>query len=275
VFHDPDYDPSKQANGLEQDTDPVASPHGLRTLMEPTRAWFEAFRTLAMMPALPLYHKGDGHPVLVLPGLATSDLSTLALRLFLRSRGYDARGWKLGFNRGPASVGMRGERIARRLHHIHAETGRKVSLVGWSLGGLIARELAKLHPEPVRSVVTLGSPIAGMPHVSKVTWLYRALSGHEPGASPQRAARFRRPPAGVPCTSIFSYTDGIVPWQNSIQACTALSENISVRSSHLGMGWNALVYYLLAERLQQEKHSWRRFEVKGWRTAVYRSQGRQ
>ena len=164
---------------------------------------------------------------------------------------------------------MNGERIIARLEEIHRETGQQVSLVGWSLGGLIARELAKLHPEPVRQVLTLGSPIAGMPHVSRVTWLYKALSGHTPVATPAKAQAFRSPPPEVPCTSILSYSDGIVPWRNSLQRRTSISENISVRSSHLGLGLSTLVFYLLAQRLQQTKERWQHFTPKGWQSLFY------
>jgi len=118
MFHDPDYDPQHAVNGLEEGVDPVDSPGSFRSLSDPFRAWLDAYRAMATLPALSLYPRGDNLPVLVLPGLGGSDLSTSLLRTFLRARGYDARGWKLGFNRGPASVGWYGERISARLWEI-------------------------------------------------------------------------------------------------------------------------------------------------------------
>ncbi|MBY0423006.1 MAG: alpha/beta hydrolase, partial [Parvularculaceae bacterium] len=102
---------------------------------------------------------GDGHPVIVCPGWLTSDRSTSLLRRFLKSKGYNVQGWNLGRNWGPGAAGPNGEFLADELIALFRRTRRKVSLVGWSLGGVLARELAKRAPDQIRQVMTLGSPL--------------------------------------------------------------------------------------------------------------------
>ena len=144
-------------------TDPAAPPSRELLWLE-LRAIPELAAFFSMFPVLRLAPAGDGHPVLVLPGLGASDASTRPLRAFLRDRGYRAHGWKLGRNLGPrpgAEAGMQA-----RLAELHARYGRPVSLFGWSRGGVFARELARRARAQVRSVITLGSPFAGEPRAS-------------------------------------------------------------------------------------------------------------
>src|ERR1700742_2417150 len=123
------------------------------------RAIHELGAFLGALPLLSLAPRGDGHPVLVLPGLVASDVSTRPLRAFLRNRGYAVSGWRQGRNLGLRPGVQNG--LTDLLEEMNDTHGRKVSLVGWSLGGLYARQLAKMMPERVRSVITLGSPWAG------------------------------------------------------------------------------------------------------------------
>jgi len=131
----------------------IAPPSRLLLLAE-GRALWEAGAAVALWPLLQLAPRGDGHPVLVLPGLVATDMSTKLLRRYLQSRGYDAQGWGLGRNLGPR--GGIEDGMVRKLEAMQAESGRKVSLIGWSLGGVYARLLASSRPELVRSVTTLG-----------------------------------------------------------------------------------------------------------------------
>src|SRR5437868_10411888 len=117
------------------------------------RAISELGAFLGALPLLTLAPTGDGHPVLVLPGLVASDTSTRPLRAFLRSRGYFVKGWGQGRNLGLREGVQDG--MQDLVHELSDTHGRKVSLVGWSLGGLYARQLAKLMPDHVRSVITL------------------------------------------------------------------------------------------------------------------------
>src|SRR3954470_12810421 len=125
------------------------------------RAIHEFGAFLGALPLLSLAPRGDGHPVLVLPGLVASDGSTRALRTFLSGKGYAVSGWSQGRNYG-LREGVQ-HAMVDLLCELNDIQGRKVSLVGWSLGGLYARQLAKMMPDRVRQVITLGSPFASNP----------------------------------------------------------------------------------------------------------------
>ncbi len=150
------------------------APGPLLQLLE-LRAWLEAGASLALLPFWPLAPRGDGHPVLVLPGLAASDASTAILRGFLGNLGYTVSPWGHGRNLGlrPGVLGS----VRGRLLELAATHGRKVSLVGWSLGGIMARELAKEEPGAVRQVISLASPFTGHPRATNAFRLYEWMSG--------------------------------------------------------------------------------------------------
>lgn len=230
------------------------------------RAVLELGAYFASRPLQSRVPPGDGHPVLILPGLGASDLSTLPLRTFLRERGYWVHGWRLGRNIGdPALL----EPLAERLHTLRGRHGRKVSLVGWSMGGLFARELAKLAPDDVRQVITLGSPFAGPPDASNAQRLYRLLSGRDPGGDARLAERLRQP-LPVPTTCIYSRSDGIVAWQSCIDESAPNTENVRVRSSHLGMGYHPHTLFVIADRLAQPEGQWAPLRRGVLRRAVFR-----
>ena len=239
-------------------------PPSRRLRMMEMRAGLEIGAGLAALPWLRLAPRGDGHAVLVLPGLMASDDSTRMLREFLRDRGYRASGWGLGRNHGPRPGVERA--MLDLLDRLNDETGRTVSVVGWSLGGVYARVLAARRPDAVRSVVTLGSPI-GHPRATSAWRLYEFTSGRR--VDDARGEGAARPTPSVPTTSIYSRTDGVVAWQASVEVEGPRSENIEVMGSHLGLGFNPAVLYAIADRLAQPEGQWRPFERTGWRRAVY------
>lgn len=247
----------------------ISPPSPWLALAEPVRAAAELGSLVASWPLIGSAPRGDGHPVLVLPGYAGSDASTWFLREYLTRLGYRALPWNLGRNRGGAN-GTLAPRLARRLNEIHDRTGSRVSIVGWSLGGVFARMLALHVPEEVRTVVTLGSPIGGRP---TATTLYRLYSR----SGDPRAARIRAAPdpgAGllppsIPFTAIYSRSDGVVAWQIAREQPAPLTENIEVVSSHVGLGVNPAVFYAIADRLAQEPEDWRPFHHRGWRRLIY------
>jgi len=225
------------------------------------RAPLEFGATLAALPWLRQAPNGDGHSVIVYPGLAASDISTLPLRTFLHQRGFDAHGWELKRNFGPRE-GV----LAQSLEHVRKlrrNSGRKVSLIGWSLGGIYAREIAKLLPEEVRFVITLGTPFTGSPRATNAWWIYELASGHKLD-DPPLLARVREAPP-VPTTSIYSRSDGVVAWQCCFQEPGPLAENIELTASHVGMGLNPAAWYAMADRLSQREGRWKPFHRAGWR----------
>jgi pimeloyl-ACP methyl ester carboxylesterase len=180
--------------------------------------------------------RGAGHRVLVLPGLAAGDASTLPLRWALQAHGHSAHGWGLGRNVGPTRRVVAG--LRDRL--VELAEGERVSLVGWSLGGVFARQLSRERPELVRQVITMGSP-------------YRMVEGrHTAGA--------------VPATSIYTRDDRVVRWHMCIdevgpEATNRRAENIEVYGTHVGLGVNPAVIVAILDRLAQPEDGWRPFRA--------------
>lgn len=238
------------------------APGALKMALE-LRAPWELWSVLPTWPLLARAPYGDGHSVIVFPGLAASDGTTLPLRAYLQTLGYDVSGWNQGHNFGPRSGIL--ETAKRQVMDTCDATGHPVSLVGWSLGGIYARELAKELPQHcIRSVITLGTPFAGS-HKSTNAWrLYQLTSGQDITQTAQVRDLPTAPP--VPTTSIYSRTDGVVAWPASIQQPSAHNphtENVEVFASHLGLGLNPSTWWAVADRLAQPLGQWQRFKPSG------------
>lgn len=244
-------------------------PHPALLAVEALRAVGEMAWCLASIPVLGKAPRGDGHPVVVLPGFAASDNSTKPLRAFLRGRGYHVHGWRLGINVGPTDRVLDG--MAARLRHLHDLHGRAMSLIGWSLGGIYAREIAREAPEVVRRVITLGSPFRLTDREeSYASPLYNALSTfHSTRVDEPRLPESSRPPIKVPVTNIFSRTDGVAPWRSCMDEPGPLRENIEVVGSHCGFGHNPAVLRVIADRLAQPEGQWAPFEPTGAWALLY------
>jgi pimeloyl-ACP methyl ester carboxylesterase len=236
-------------------------PPGLGLLLAEARGIFEFNASLLLSPLLMRAPRGDGHPVLALPGFLASDLSMAPMRRYLTALGYDAYGWKMGRNVG-GFARMR-TALRDRLAEIHDTTGRKVSVVGWSLGGVYARDLALQAPELVRYVVTLGSPFAGNVRATNATRLYEAMSGE----AVQDNSGLRQAIGGdlpVPTSSIYSRSDGVVNWRTCRLRPSNTAENIEVHlASHVGLGVNAAALWATADRLAQPEGQFTQFDRSG------------
>jgi pimeloyl-ACP methyl ester carboxylesterase len=247
----------------------VQAPGPLLLMLEARAPWEYA----AMWAATPWLSKlpvGDGHPVVVFPGLGASDFSTAPLRKFIRERGYAPYAWAQGFNFGPRNGVLQGCRdVVKRAADKH---GSKVSLVGWSLGGIYAREMAKDMPELARCVITLGTPFTGHPRATNAWRFYELVSGQS--VHDAHLTRQVRVPPACPTTSIYSKTDGIVAWQCSINEPAPHTENIEVHASHVGMGMNPLALFAVADRLAQNPHTpqdWMPFDISGARRYFFKA----
>jgi pimeloyl-ACP methyl ester carboxylesterase len=236
-------------------------PPGLALLLAEARGILEFNASLLLSPLLLRAPRGDGHPVLTLPGFLATDLSMAPMRRYLKEIGYDCYAWNMGRNTGGISR-MRAA-LRDRLAEIHTATGRKVSIVGWSLGGVYARDLALQAPDMVRYVVTLGSPFANDVRATNATRLYEALSGE----AVEDNSELRKLIAGdlpVPATSIYSRSDGIVNWRTCLLGPSDTAENIEVHlASHIGLGVNAAALWAIADRLAQPEGEFRRFDRSG------------
>ena len=253
---------------------PAKPPARLYTLLE-WRSLIEFGLLPAAWPWLRGTPKGDGHPVLLLPGLAAGDATLIPLAAFLRSRGYAVETWGFGRNRGfNRKFAAALEQKVRYMQH---RAGRKISLIGWSLGGVFAFDMAHRLPGCVRGVYSLGSPMrlsterVEAPLAVKV--LYRWLA-HPLGPVAHMAmsrARLLEKAPPVPSTCIYSATDGVVPAHAAvIDAGQMEHENLPVPGSHLGLGINPLVMWMLADRLAQEEGRWAPFVPRGAFARVYK-----
>ncbi|MCK1680774.1 alpha/beta hydrolase [Bradyrhizobium sp. 147] len=236
-------------------------PPGIGLLLAEARGLLEFNASLLLSPLLMRAPRGDGHPVLALPGFLASDLSMAPMRRYLSELGYEAHAWRMGRNLG--GLGRMRDSLRMRLAEIHAASGRKVSLVGWSLGGVYARDLALQAPEMVRYVITLGTPFANDVRATNATRLYEALSGErvEDYAEQREALAGDLP---VPTSSIYSRADGVVNWRTCLLRPSARAENIEVHlASHIGLGVNPAALWAVADRLAQAEGEFRPFDRAG------------
>ena len=194
--------------------------------------------------------KGEGRPVLVIPGFGASDSWTHKVRQSLRRLGYKPVGWNMGRNMGYTKKNR--EHLVAELTRLHSSSsGQKVSIVGWSLGGIFARELGRNHPQHVHSVITIGSPFSGDPRGNLTHGLFHRISGKEYTQESEAAFHRRSAPPGIRSIAIHSKSDGVVAWQCSQEQESELTENIEVFSSHFGLVFNPLVLSAIAKALKK------------------------
>jgi pimeloyl-ACP methyl ester carboxylesterase len=220
------------------------------------RAVFEWGSYLAAWPVLKQAPRGDGHPVLVLPGLIAGDRSTYPIRRYLSRLGYSPYKWEQGLNFGPRDHVIKG--LVDRVRELQAAHGQKISIVGWSMGGAMANALALRMPDRIRSVITLGSPHTGHPKGTNAWRVFELVSGFR--HDDPRLMELVAGKPSVPTTSIMSKTDGVVNWRMSLAPDHDMAENIEVSATHLGMGANAAVLWAMADRLAQKEGEWQPFD---------------
>jgi hypothetical protein len=199
--------------------------------------------------------RGDGRPIMVIPGFGAGDSSTAVLRGYLRWLGYDAVGWGLGRNLGAATIGRHNEVLLRRIDRLYRRHGAPLTLVGWSMGGIMARMVARRRPHAIAEVFCLAAPFTGHPFANHGWRTYERISGHSlrhPVAR-QQIMESRRP-LPVRSTSIYSKSDGVVHWECCLEPESgAGSHNIEVVAPHIGFGFDPLVLRTLADCLQGER----------------------
>ena len=232
-------------HGLPPETPPPAGPPGRATLAGEARAALEVPRLLLGSPRLAMAPRGDGSPVVDIPGWKAPESSMAPLRAYLRVLGWDARTWGLGTNAGDPEGDAR--RMRRSVEELAESGGRRVALIGWSLGGVIAREVAREIPEHVSRVITYGTPVLGGPAHTAAAGAYSPAEGARVDALIADLNRAR--PIRVPVTVIFSRRDGIVAWPACLDRHTPGAEHVEVRSTHLGLGIDPDVWEIVARRL--------------------------
>lgn len=183
----------------------------------------------AFAPAVPLHVNGAGLPVMVIPGFMASDRTTARLRNSLNKAGFHCSGWGMGRN-----TGIDSDIFARMDAQIgHMDSDAPVTLIGWSLGGLIAREYAKYAPNRIAKVITLGSPFSGGARANNGWRIYEMIAGHKVDAPPVGVTLSTKP--SVPTVSIWSARDGMV----APRAACGLPDESDVRleenCTHMGL----------------------------------------
>jgi pimeloyl-ACP methyl ester carboxylesterase len=230
----------------------VARPSLSLLSTEPLRAAVEYARhRLGTRPPAPI---GNGHPIILFPGLGSDGAALAPLRDYCNSLGYHAMDWQMGRNTGPeGDLENWLDMLADNTRELISPFRRRATLIGWSLGGLYARELAKRMENRVRQVITLGTPFNWTQDHTNVGWLMRFLKGESASISPALGARLRKPPP-VPTVSVYSRRDGVVAWQSCRHAHPLGDvQDIEVEGSHLGMGWNPEVLQLIGDRLARPR----------------------
>ncbi|MEO8012767.1 MAG: alpha/beta hydrolase [Polaromonas sp.] len=229
---------------------------------EPWRAALEflSFKVNGVRPRK-MVPAGDGHPVIIFPGLATDSSAIAPLRDYCESLGYKTLDWGRGFNTGPKGDLDRWlEALAVHTANVLGGHKDKATLIGWSLGGLYAREVGKLLAPQVRQVITIGTPFNAEADHTNVGWLFRLLSGSSAAIDPGLSQRLRTPPP-LPTTSIYSRSDGVVAWETCRHARPArLVQDIEINGSHIGMGWNPAVLQIVGDRLGQLPSNWQPYQ---------------
>lgn len=220
-------------------------PSRVRKYLE-IRSVFEALLLLPAAPMLLSQPRGDNRRVMLVPGFGTDDGSTWALRRYLCWLGYDAIPWELGRNVGNPEQDA--ERVIMRMQAFDGEAG-PTTLIGWSLGGVVAREAARQEPALVREVITFGTPVEGGPKYTATGDIFARRKNVDLDEIERRIHDINEQGLICPVTVIYSRGDGVVDWRSSIDRYNDHAVHKRVIGSHLGMGFNALVWRAVARTL--------------------------
>ncbi|MEM7679158.1 MAG: alpha/beta hydrolase [Myxococcota bacterium] len=205
----------------------------------------EAALIVPAAPWLCAQPRGSGEDILVIPGYSTSDAATAPLRWYLRRLGYRAHPWGLGVNRGVP------EKDAERLiERMDALPDRPLTVIGWSLGGVIARLVARARPDKISHVVTLGTPVEGGPKYTITANFFSDERNVDLDSFEAHVHKINSEGLSVPLTVIYSQCDAIVSWQASVDRYNSHARHIPLRwSSHTGLVLSPFVWATLAQAL--------------------------
>jgi len=187
--------------------------------------------------------EGDGHGVLVIPAFLTADSISAPLRDFLARCGYRVFGWELGTNWGPTPHILAA--LRRRLDACREQAGGQISVIGFSLGGLLARDLAHDRPQDIDHVVTIVSPF----RLPTATPMAPVLLTCAPFYSDHFETERLGAPLPMASTAIYTRDDGVVPWQ-SCCAEEPLGACFETQGAHTTTWRNPEVMRLIARRLR-------------------------
>jgi predicted alpha/beta hydrolase family esterase len=250
----------------------MTSPSGFMALMQPAvpaldalrsplRAWLNRCGPTFKRDGDNTIYLGQGQPVIVFPVLGGGSETTATLRRTLDDAGFVSHDWGMGVDTGPRHRNLNRwlRELEERVIDVAEAEGASVTLLGWSLGGIYARELAKRTNPLVRQVITLGTPFNTLAEPQHRCPLVKVLEGGDGNLTVNLRHRLsQRPP--VPSTSVYSKSDGVVPWQLSVENEAADSENIEVEGvNHRNLASHPKVLEVITNRLAQPEGEWRPF----------------
>lgn len=226
----------------------IEAPPMYNVLLE-TRSLVEWTTMFGLYHVIPKFKKGNNKPVLLMPPYLGNDHSTRFVRKYLKSIGFKTYKWELGVNLINSKYLPK---LVERLDEIYERHQEKVSLVGWSGGGILAKIIANRYPDKVEQLITIGSPVWGVKNMN--TPIVRTLEFLRGKRLKERNKKFieeLEEIPNVPITCIYTKTDGLVPWRNCLEAETYRSDikNVEVFGSHCGLGANASVLVTIANAL--------------------------
>lgn len=226
----------------------IPPPPMFNVLLE-TRSIAEWSSMFWLYPFIPKHKSKTNKPVLLMPPYLGNDSSTRFVRKYLKSLGFKTYKWDLGVNMiNSKSL----PKLVDKLDQIFEKHQEKVSLVGWSGGGIFAKIIANRHPDKVEQLITIGSPVWGVKHMK--TPVIRTLEFVRGRKLRERNAKFIKELEEipkVPITCVYTKTDGLVPWKHCMEAESFRDDirNIEVFGSHCGLGANATVLLTVANAL--------------------------
>jgi pimeloyl-ACP methyl ester carboxylesterase len=236
--------------------------------------WTEALfgAEVLLLHASPVYYgfgvpDGDGSGVVIIPGFLGTDLYLNELRGWLTRIGYRAYFSGIGINADCPNLLIQ-RRLNETLEKALDETGRRIHLIGHSLGGVIARSVAGARPKDIASLITLASPIQGtvahrnIIHAAEAVRL-RILQEHGDGVLPhcytgRCTCNFvdslrRKVPDSIRQTAIYTRHDGVVDWRFCMTG--KKEQDFAVPGTHIGMAFNSAAYSIIGKRLAQTNGS--------------------
>jgi pimeloyl-ACP methyl ester carboxylesterase len=178
------------------------------------------------------------------PGFLGSDLSTAFMRKFIADLGYPVYGWDLGRNLGDLADLTT---LGKKIEEINQKHQQKVTLIGWSLGGVYVRELAKQNPQAVRQVITMGSPFKNLEAPNHARWIFDLL-GKKDQPDPMFLAQIPTP-APLKTVAIYTHQDGVVSWKTCMEEEDQDHRNVKVWGSHCGLVFNPTVFEVIDKEL--------------------------
>ena len=237
----------------------VEYPNNVGNLNPPTkwntlkevRAPFEWLFGLCKFSNTSTFDKGDNRPLILIPGYGADKWAMRPMKKLLNSVGYKVYDWGHGRNKGHVKTDT--DKLAETTQGIFEKyDNQQVTLIGWSLGGVLAREVARLNPEIVREVITLGTPLIGGPKYTVIANKYAKSMKMDLNNYEEEIHAINSQGLSQPITVIYSKSDGVVGWKASIDSYNDHAKNIEVKGSHLGLTVNSQVWKVIVNTLQNK-----------------------